>query len=909
MDIDRKRLKGQFQELKGLAKVPPDFACEEEANHIADLAKGELSAFLNPYDGKSAEALGGGGSSAVVSLVYRPFDVPRAVKVPRHRVYASQREQDQPPEVDPEMHALSKLSHKNITRLYDSHPLTQGKGFCYVTECISGAQSLHVYARCLCDQEECRDNDIELSARLRALAQLLYEITDALEYMHDTARLLHFDIKPDNLLVSDSGTPYVTDLGFARDRTKYSPGQTVTVGFTRKYAHPLLLKHALVSQTSAKAKNEIPASDLLPTIDLFGFGRTLQEVLKATEDVHGPHIHSHYTFTYLHIVACLCLDGNNAPNHHTAAGREFVSDQALRMPVALFHNHKLHSFTQVKTAFERLLGLRRLEDEVPELDEWSQYKLNASDVGALTFTPRMSAILEHPLLRRLSEELQLGMLDTVYPTATHTRLQHSLGVYHAATQYLIALYYDPDNPTFRILFTPGHAKRVMVAALVHDLGQTTFGHELEEIEEKEFSHARLGEALLKCRSVRDDHNRLLREIVEGSDYDCWDVKLPDVLSLLAGKVALPIDAVLHDILDGQLDADKLDFLLRDSVECRVPYGHGIDVRRFLRMLTTVGDETDNRVPLLRLAVKRKGAASAEGFALARYQLYQALYWHHTFRAVKAMLITVARRVFAELGREAVLFDQEWKLQSYLKHVVGIDVSGILHGPPSKSRKSILWRIEKSMGQEDPIPGQGKYAEDKTLEFFWKLASGAKERHLLKDLCDRRYYKRVFEVPLSSLTIEAAIGLREAFRSPKREEIHAGVDKALTDLLRTSIQSQSDVRESLVADQVLDAFEAIVEEKHAFLVDIPTRGWLASGDDPRFVSDYKRRYFRADAGDERGSESGTLWSRHLGSMMRGIAYLRVFCEPGLHRILTRVLTSEEIAGAMAETVPELRKRAK
>ena len=573
MDIDRNTLSRQFQELKRISKVPADFDCEGEANHIADLAKGELSAFLKPYDGKSVEALGGGGSSAVVSLVYRPFGVPRAVKVPRHRVYASEREEDQPPEADPEMHALSKLSHKNITRLYDSHPLTQGKGFCYVTECVSGAQSLHLYARHLCDLKERRDNDIELSVRLRNLAELLYEITDALEYMHNTARLLHFDIKPDNLLVSDSGRPYVTDLGFARDCTKYPADQNVTVGFSQKYAHPLLLKHALVSQTSAKAKKQIPASALLPTLDLFGFGRTLQEVLKAIEGVHG-HIHSFYTFSYLHIVACLCLDGKNAANHHIGEDEdeEFVSDQALKMPVALFGKHKFGNFTQVKTAFERLLGLRRLEDEVPELDEWSQYKLNASDIGALTFTPRMRAILGHPLLRRMSSELQLGMLDTVYPTATHTRLQHSLGVYHAATQYLIALYYDPDNPTFRILFTQRHAKRVMVAALVHDLGQTTFGHELEEIEEKEFSHAHLGEVLLECQSIRDADNRTLQEIVEGSDHECWDLKLADVTSLLAGKVALPIDAVLRDILDGQLDADKLDFLLRDSVECRRIWG-------------------------------------------------------------------------------------------------------------------------------------------------------------------------------------------------------------------------------------------------------------------------------------------------------------------------------------------------
>lgn len=932
MHIDRALLTRQFDELKKDGKVPSAFDCELEANHVADLAEGELSDFLKDYEGTSIEALGAGGSSTVVSFIYVPFTVRRAVKVPRHRVYHSDRPEDQPPVLDPEMHALSKLSHKSITRFYDSKQFTKGKGFCYVTECVLQAQPLHKYAVALCATEDCKDNDVVLSERLRVLAQQLYAITDALEYMHVAARLLHFDIKPDNLLVSGDGRPYVTDLGFARDCTQYKPDDDVKVGFTSKYAHPFLLEHALVSQTSARAKNHIPASAMLPHLDLFAFGRTVQEVLKALEDVHGPHVHSLYCFSYLHVVACMCLDGNNAPNNHMVKGMQFVSDQAMKLPVALFGKHRFTTFTQVKIALERLLGLRRLEDEVPELDEWSQYKLNASDVGALTFTPRINALLKHPLLGRMSSELQLGMLDTIYPTATHTRLQHSLGVYHAATQYLVALYYDPDNPTFRILFTADHAKRVMLAAMLHDLGQATFGHELEEIAEKEFSHGKIGEALLGCESVHDAKHRSLKQIVEGTDYDCWNVPLSDVTDLLNGKVSLPIDVVLHDILDGQLDADKLDFLLRDSVECRVPYGHGIDVRRFLCMLTTLGDETKSRVPLLRLAVKRKGAASAEGFALARYQLYQAVYWHHAFRAVKAMLITAARAAFTQFEGD-MLFDQEWQLKSYLKHVVGVDVvTPVLQTEGKakyKAKETVLARIDRMLAKREPIPARGKYALDRTLEFLWNLSSAEKDRKaladaqrnakvlaelergrmLLLDLCEREYYKRVFEMPLSALKIEAATDLRGAFRGSKREEIQTAVNDSLTKLLRTTIQNKSKVRESLARDEVLEDFEKVVACKHAFLVDLPTRGWLASGDDPPFVSDYKRRHFRADAGDERGSESGALWSRHLGEMMRGIACFRVFCEPQLHKILTRVLDADDIAGAMLETVPELKKRSK
>ena len=455
--------------------------------------------------------------------------------------------------------------------------------------------------------------------------------------MHDIAKLLHFDVKPDNLLVSNDGRPYVTDLGYAREFTKYKSDELVKIGFTWKYAHPFLTDPdhgARVTQDPAKSKNKILGKQLSQIFDLFAFGRTIQEVLKKIENIYGSSIDSLYAFNYLHIISCLCLDGENGSSLNLHG---FVSDQALAMPIPIFEQHKFTCFTQVKIALERLLGLRRLEIEVPELDPWFSHKINASDMGAVTLTPRINAILEHPLVSRLSEELQLGMLDTVYPTASHTRLQHSLGVYHATTQYIVALYYDPDNPTFRILFDDRYAKRLMLAALIHDIGQSTFGHEFEEIAEEVFSHAHIGEEIVNCDHIKDSNGRSLKDIIEKKDYDCWGVKTTDVFRLFKEQYDLPIEGVLHDILDGQLDADKMDFLIRDSVECRVPYGHGMDIKRFLQMLTTGGDNSTG-VTLLRLAVKRKGAASAEGFALARYQLYQAVYWHHTFRAVKAMLI-------------------------------------------------------------------------------------------------------------------------------------------------------------------------------------------------------------------------------------------------------------------------------
>jgi len=331
------------------------------------------------------------------------------------------------------------------------------------------------------------------------------------------------------------------------------------------------------------------------------------------------------------------------------------------------------------------------------------------------------------------------------------------------------------------------------------------------------------------------------------------------------------------------------------------------------MLTTVGIE-DAGTSLIRLAVKRKGSASAEGFALARYQLYQAVYWHHTFRAVKAMLLTAARQIFSKLQKndEGLPFDQDWKLKSYIRYVIGISNETtkkiVIAKTKGKDKDNLMNRIDKLMLKADKIEGQGKYFSDSTIHFLWNLSSD-KERELLRDLCERNYYKRVFEAPLAALADEAWIELRQIIKGPMREELQKTVEEHLVNLLRSAIQSKSKTRESLVTDNVIETFTNIVGKKYSFLIDLPTRGWAASGDDPPFVSDYKRRYFRADAGGEESFEIGALWSRHLGAMMRGIAYFRVFCEPELHRILTRVLSSKEITQAMLRAVPQLKKRAK
>ncbi|MHB9001504.1 MAG: HD domain-containing protein, partial [Thermoanaerobaculia bacterium] len=587
----------------------------------------------------------------------------------------------------------------------------------------------------------------------------------------------------------------------------------------------------------------------------------------------------------------------------------FVSDHALDMPLPLFRAHKVTSFIEVRTALERLLGYRELRTEVPELDEWAAGTINVSDLGITTLTPRVRALLEHPLVYRLTEQRQLGLLDTVFPTATHTRFQHSLGVYHAVGRYVTALYFDPENPTFRVLFSPADCAAALVATIVHDVGHTAFGHDLEEVDDEEFSHSKIGRAMLDEPDERDIKGRTITDLITAHESDCWGLSLERARRLLHGEPELPVDSLYHDMLDGQLDADKLDYLMRDSVETRVQYGHGIDHERFLRSLTTTVDE-EAKVASVRLAIRQKGAASAEAFAFARYQLYQALYWHHTFRAVKAMLLTAAAGVVADLRRHppADLFEKHPLRNAYVSFVIRGKQPA--YTQPQRTRKrgssttegareTIEGEIAKRLNTRGAPPNAKFGSRDKTLLFLWRLSEG-KNAELLEDLMTRRYYKRVLELPLSDFADPSAVS---NLLTHKRVEFHERLETALLGALTRAIQDQSVTRESLREDEALTQVSDTAQKRHIFLLDLPLRGWSSAGGPPPFVSDYKRRHFRSGVGIHQ-MDGDTLWTRQLRDMMMRVAFFRVFCEPTVHQILTRVMDVSDVLTAFKKEFREL-----
>lgn len=231
-------------------------------------------------------------------------------------------------------------------------------------------------------------------------------------------------------------------------------------------------------------------------------------------------------------------------------------------------------------------------------------------------TPRVRKLIDTPEFRRLGRITQLGLVSLVYPAANHSRFEHSLGVYRLALLYLKQL---SGFDRFMELVTTEDAEKLIVAALLHDLGHWPYCHPIEDLE-----LPGVPEHELFANSF------LLEGEVANTLRDEWGINPREIVTLLSGKPRTTSGELLQSILSGPIDIDKMDYLYRDSLHAGVPYGKNFDKQRLVGSLTL--NEKGNR-----LAITEKGKTAAEMMVFARYIMFSEVYWHHTVRSATAML--------------------------------------------------------------------------------------------------------------------------------------------------------------------------------------------------------------------------------------------------------------------------------
>ena len=212
-------------------------------------------------------------------------------------------------------------------------------------------------------------------------------------------------------------------------------------------------------------------------------------------------------------------------------------------------------------------------------------------------------VMDMPQFQRLRRIKQLGLISLIYPGATHTRFEHCLGTMNLGSKLAEELELDQDD-----------VELIRISALLHDIGHGPFSHVSEGV--LSFPHEELTRYVVTQTSMRD----LLEEKFDVN-------KIADIIN---GK------GHLGPIVSGELDVDRMDYLLRDSHNTGVSYGI-IDYERIISNLKLEDG----------LILDIKGVQAAEGALVSRYFMYPSVYQHHTTRIVNSMFRRALQKTFDE----------------------------------------------------------------------------------------------------------------------------------------------------------------------------------------------------------------------------------------------------------------------
>jgi hypothetical protein len=216
--------------------------------------------------------------------------------------------------------------------------------------------------------------------------------------------------------------------------------------------------------------------------------------------------------------------------------------------------------------------------------------------GVIQIPQPILQLIDTPEFQRLRRIKQLGFANLVYPGANHTRFEHSLGTYFITSKLINKLDAEEDLKI-----------ELLVASLLHDICHSPFSHSSDRI----------------VREYLKSSHEDIEKHLKGSEVN---EKL-DELGLSLKRIAMHVKGESgYNLINGEIDADRMDYLVRDSYYTGVAYGV-FDISRLIETLKFEGEM---------LVIDEKGLRAAESLLISRFLMYPTVYFHHVCRIAKKM---------------------------------------------------------------------------------------------------------------------------------------------------------------------------------------------------------------------------------------------------------------------------------
>ncbi|MEX2447617.1 MAG: protein kinase [Solirubrobacterales bacterium] len=790
--------------------------------------------------------------------------------------------------ISKEIARLSEVRHSGIVGIHSAGSVGSRDGAptpFYVMDLVTG-----------------RDSQTYLERRQdKDLAEVIRRTADAIEALH-SADLVHLDLKPDNVMIDEAGRPVIMDLGTTKGVHPGDRGET-RVGVTSAYA-PRELLSFMTSKSESDPDNysgAITRGKIRKEWDIICFGKTILAWLGYEIDSGVPSKLSFqvdpYVRKYLLLMAARMLGSSD--------GYDWLWKQ-INLEPKIVDTLQIETIEEVIECIEKLSGRRDLMQDVPELDPYSPNRIQIGPQGPATLTPRVKELLEHSLVRRLGSITQLGIVSQVYPTATHSRLEHSLGTYANTCRLVRSLYNDPYSPFFRQVMTAEDLAAILALSLLHDTGQFPHAHDLEEIDSSLFDHKRLTRAVLQGgRNTKSAGFRPLQLPSIKRQLESWQLSEERLVQLLEVRLDRTVseikDRILHSIIDGAIDGDKLDYLARDSSRLGVPYGQAVDDERIASSVTVIVTKNNSGKSVACIGVHEKARVAAESLAVARSEMYSQVYWHHTVRSMKAMLARAVQRLAVHLA------DSNSKRNQFVSEFEHFSMSLPEALTPGVPQLFVPPEDDNAELQREALPIAaaelgGLAATDAAvlayLEEYMKKEN-VKDHELLRSIRTRVLFKRLH---VWSLGGENKLGLElaekwDGLNNRQKLEAYEQMEREISQ--RVGLAAGSRPETITLNPTTVKAVETRVQSRlPVILVDLPNS--KPGSEIPLYyVLETERRALRRDGSSVGRAHASTTWEQYGEKLREQAGKLRVFCHASAAEPIEAAVDRETFAQVFEE----------